>query len=683
MARFKKIFILFWIVFFFLTLNVLGTNEELITFQGISTTMPEVVSEEDYQEEILLEEDDDSFFIQRGSTKIDPTVGAKPDESISQLIARFATDTTVVGIDVSSHQAEIDWKAVADSGVKFAMLRCGFRGYGDTGTLVKDTYFDRNIENALANGIYVGVYFYSTALNEEEALQEAVLTYECIQNYKLKYPVCYDFEEFGIHRTANLSNEQMHKNAKLFLDYIKEKGYTVSLYGSAFPLRDTWKMGQMKDYDTWVAHYYVDKTSYEGSYQLWQYTDNATVPGISTRVDVDVDYAYWAGMKAANSLNPYIKNTGWNKIDSHWCYLTNDGILAIGWKYINGKWYYFNPNDGIMLEEGVSKIFDDYYFFNSSGAMIGGTRWYKDSDGKWYYISETGAAQKGWLKYKNVWYYLDPETAQMVTNSMIYSDGLVYWFDNNGVWTNLEDGWHLIEDGNQRNWYYFKKGCGLNNWQLIDNIWYYFDKGIMVKGWRKINNVWYFFNWSGEMCSNTVLTIDGKTYGFDENGAMISNLWVKTNDNNWYYFGESGAQEKKTGWQYIDGVWYYIEEDGTTAIHWKKIKGIWYYFDLEGKMLSKTFIVINGQPYYFESSGAIRENSWLYYESNWYYFKKEGAAARGGWMYINKKWYYFDDECKMFHGEELELGNKIYTFDSSGAWIGERYKEMNLGDLVN
>lgn len=214
-------------------------------------------------------------------------------ESISSIISKFEDGTAAVGIDVSSHQGEIDWEKVANSGVKYAIIRCGYRGLSE-GKIYEDKCFKKNIEGAINNGIYVGVYFFSTALNEEEAIEEANMTLDLIKGYDIKYFVAYDFETFEVdsNRTDNLDINQINKNGQAFLSKIKEKGYTASLYGSAYYLKEKWKMNDFSNYDVWVAHYYVNKPSYSG-HQIWQYSDNGQVSGISTAVDIDVDNTYF------------------------------------------------------------------------------------------------------------------------------------------------------------------------------------------------------------------------------------------------------------------------------------------------------------------------------------------------------------------------------------------------------
>ena len=215
-------------------------------------------------------------------------------ESINTYISKHENGESAIGIDVSSWQGDIDWNQVSKSGVKFAIIRCGYRGRTE-GKLFEDFCFKKNIEGAINNGIYVGVYFFSTALNEQEAIEEANVTLDLIRGYDIKYFVAYDFETFipDGDRTDNLSVEQINKNGRAFLNKIKENGYTPCMYGSSSYLKDKWKMNEFSDCSTWVAHYNTNKPSYTEKYDMWQCTSNAQVNGITGPVDVDVDYKYY------------------------------------------------------------------------------------------------------------------------------------------------------------------------------------------------------------------------------------------------------------------------------------------------------------------------------------------------------------------------------------------------------
>lgn len=200
------------------------------------------------------------------------------------------------GIDVSSHNGKIDWKRVAAAGVEFVMIRCGYRGYV-TGKIVQDARFEENIRGAAENGIAIGVYFYSTAITEAEARQEAAwvcqtLDEKAAEGIKILFPVAYDFEEFfnkEKSRAENLSRQQLTKNTIAFLNYVSSAGYNPMLYASKSSITDYWDFAAIKDYDFWLAHY-VQSTNYTGEYAMWQYTCRGKVDGIKNYTDLNVSY---------------------------------------------------------------------------------------------------------------------------------------------------------------------------------------------------------------------------------------------------------------------------------------------------------------------------------------------------------------------------------------------------------
>ncbi len=197
-----------------------------------------------------------------------------------------------VGIDVSTWQGVIDYEEVKRQGVEFVMIRVGLRNADNK--INEDEYFERNITRALAAGLHVGVYFYSTASNEIEALEEAKWVVERIKDYKITYPVVYDLENIGLFNTAGLSLEQVNKHAKMFLDYVKNSGYVGCLYSNGYDLRNRWDTNYLKDYLVWYAHY-TDEPSYEGNYVIWQYSNTGKVKGIYGNVDLDVAYFSYIG----------------------------------------------------------------------------------------------------------------------------------------------------------------------------------------------------------------------------------------------------------------------------------------------------------------------------------------------------------------------------------------------------
>jgi len=219
------------------------------------------------------------------------------------------TGTHSNGIDVSAHQGVINWQQVAASGVDFAIIRVGFRGQS-AGGIYEDAYFKRNVAGATANGIKVGIYFYSTAVNENEALEEAAWVVNKISTYRITYPVVYDFEDFGAYRCAGVGGAQATSNALTFLNFVKANGYEPMMYANKSDITSRMNRGSFPC-KFWLAHY-TSKSDYAGSYQMWQYTSKGSVPGISGRVDMDIAYFSYGATAAAKHTHVFseeVKNS--------------------------------------------------------------------------------------------------------------------------------------------------------------------------------------------------------------------------------------------------------------------------------------------------------------------------------------------------------------------------------------
>ena len=219
------------------------------------------------------------------------------------------TGTHSKGIDVSAHQGVINWQQVAASGVDFAIIRVGFRGQS-AGGIYEDAYFKRNVAGATANGIKVGIYFYSTAVNENEALEEAAWVVNKISTYRITYPVVYDFEDFGAYRCAGVGGAQATSNALTFLNFVKANGYEPMMYANKSDITTRMNRGSFPC-KFWLAHY-TTKSDYAGSYQMWQYTSKGSVPGISGRVDMDIAYFSYGATAAAKHTHVFseeVKNS--------------------------------------------------------------------------------------------------------------------------------------------------------------------------------------------------------------------------------------------------------------------------------------------------------------------------------------------------------------------------------------
>ncbi len=201
----------------------------------------------------------------------------------------FAAQTGRLGIDVSRWNQEIDWNAVKEAGVEFAIIRCGYRG-ASGGALILDSMFERNMEGAIEAGIPVGVYFFSQATSEVEAVEEASMVISLIEDYDVDYPVFLDSESAGgSGRADDLEPEERTEYHKAFLETIASAGYEAGIYASRNWIDGEIEMEQLSPYKTWLAEY-ADVPTYDDYFDMWQYTSRGTVDGIGTSVDLNVSY---------------------------------------------------------------------------------------------------------------------------------------------------------------------------------------------------------------------------------------------------------------------------------------------------------------------------------------------------------------------------------------------------------
>ena len=193
-----------------------------------------------------------------------------------------------LGVDVSYHQGEIDWAAVAADGIQFAMIRCGYRGYGN-GDLVTDSCYPGNVQRALDNGLDVGVYFFSQAITEEEAVEEAEYVLGLLEGYEINMPVVFDMEVLQEDARANdLTSSQRAQISKAFCDTIRAAGYTPMIYGNtAYYMSKVDFASLAGEYGIWLAQYY-DEPFFPYQFNMWQYTNDGTVDGIAGTVDINL-----------------------------------------------------------------------------------------------------------------------------------------------------------------------------------------------------------------------------------------------------------------------------------------------------------------------------------------------------------------------------------------------------------
>ena len=412
-------------------------------------------------------------------------------------------------------------------------------------------------------------------------------------------------------------------------------------------------------------------------------------------------------------------------------YYFSDGEAKGGWISRWGRWYYFDPDGGLM-QRGWLTLDDKTYYLSPKktdkyrdGEMVTGT---VEIDGNTYTFMENGALITGWRKVEDVWYYYG-EDGLPVTGWQEIKDKW-YFFDDDGVmqtgWlrevqevkneTNGEDnetkaqvdtyylheidgysvvGWREIED----DWYYFKSNRKMaTGWLRDKGKLYYLNptNGKMVTGWHLIDEKWYFFDESGSRKTGWV-SYGGRKYYLDGKGTMVHG-WKKI-AGKWYYFGwpdepESGAM--RTGWIKIDDRWYYMGTDGVMRHGRQEIDGKTYYFgwnqDLNSGAMRRGWVLEGDDWFYYgwednPNTGAMRFG-WIEAGKVWYYMHPSGVMAseeyvngywlnksgswtyphRGIWHGSDKRWWFGDDSGWYAAGATYKIDGEEYIFDEKG-WL--------------
>ena len=206
-------------------------------------------------------------------------------QSFDNLVKKYKTEDTKIGIDISRWQGDINFELVKDAGVEFVFIRVGSqKGVG--GEYYIDPKFEQNIKGFQKVGIPVGVYFYSYADSILAAKKEAKWVIEQIKPYKIELPVVFDWENWSFYQDFNKSFYNLSKIADTYLNVVETAGYQGMLYSSKYYLENVWfKL----NYPIWLAHY-TEYTNYQGEYMFWQLCSNGRVSGINGNVDVNVMY---------------------------------------------------------------------------------------------------------------------------------------------------------------------------------------------------------------------------------------------------------------------------------------------------------------------------------------------------------------------------------------------------------
>ncbi len=291
--------------------GILFAMSKLVDKEENTSEVVEVIDSEEEQLEETIDETE-AEDPQSESNTVDGETGAET-EITKILIAENAaeTDKITMGIDVSKFQGTIDWNAVAESGIDFAIVRVGYRTQ-TSGEIKEDTNARYNMQEATANGLKIGAYFFSTAVSEAEAKEEAQWVADYISQYQITYPVAYNCENFenSSNRQYEMTKTQRTDCAIAFLNEIYDQGYTPMFYASKNEMQDDlkWETSRIeKSFKVWVSQYpsapypETSASSYTGPHDMWQYTNNGTIAGISKPVDVNI--AYFGYEKDAEAQN--------------------------------------------------------------------------------------------------------------------------------------------------------------------------------------------------------------------------------------------------------------------------------------------------------------------------------------------------------------------------------------------
>ena len=228
------------------------------------------------------------YYFDKNGNKV---TGTQVIQGITYYFDKDGKMGSRIGIDVSKYQGNIDWKAVKNAGIEFAIIRVGYRGYG-TGVLVEDPYFRQNIRGATAAGIKVGVYVFSQAITTQEAVEEASMCIEAVKGHNLAYPIFFDTEYSTSNRTGRadgLSKSHRTTIAKAFCETVRNAGYKAGIYASKSWFYNQLDYSRISSYHIWVAHY-ASSTDFAYRYDIWQYTGSGTCAGIGGAVDMNIGY---------------------------------------------------------------------------------------------------------------------------------------------------------------------------------------------------------------------------------------------------------------------------------------------------------------------------------------------------------------------------------------------------------
>ena len=228
-----------------------------------------------------------SFTLQVKNKETSTTKPIDTKNYFKDIYQKYKKANTLIGIDISKWQGDIDFNKIKEEGVEFVMIKIG----GQTkkgGKIEVDPKFKQNITSALATNLKVGVYFYSHATNIKEARNQAKWVLKNISEYEITLPIAFDWENWSKYSTYHISIHSLNNIANTFFTTLEQKNYKTILYSSKYYLENIW---YEEEYSNWIAHYTLDDKN-KNRYDMWQLCSDGVIEGIEEKVDIDILYKH-------------------------------------------------------------------------------------------------------------------------------------------------------------------------------------------------------------------------------------------------------------------------------------------------------------------------------------------------------------------------------------------------------
>ena len=563
----------------------------------------------------------------------------------------------VMGIDVSYHNKNINWKKVKASGVEYALIRVGYRGYaGGTIASTGDSKFKTYIEGAKAAGLKVGVYFFSQAINVQEAEEEAVWTLNRIKGYQLDLPVVIDYEYAGnadkngnsLERlnNANLSKAQKTACVDAFCKKVKAAGYQAMVYSSSSWLEKDMDTDTLsKNYGIWMARYntysYVDSEKgrfYDGTLNIWQCSRSAKIDGIETCVDLD----YWYKPGGTDVVKD--PKTG------KWYYTVN-GVIdesytgvaknSNGWWRIENGWVNFNFEGIAENENGTWYLKNGKVDFTYTG--------FSHDDTNWWYVEI-----KGTVNGQNGWWH--------VVNSKVTKDTTV---------AKNKNGWWYIHNG-MVDFGYYGFASNSNGWWYLEGGKVTFKKNDVIKGTAGGVNAWWHVV-DSRVTLDTTVAKNSNGWWYIHNGMVdFTHDGVEKNSNGWWKitngkvdFGYYGFASNSNGWWYLEGGKVTFKKNDVIKTTIDGVNGWWHV--VGSKVTKDTTVAKNSNGWWYIHNGLVdfthngvekNSNGWWKITNGKVDFSYKGIAQNSnGW------WYLEGGKVKFGYNGKLVVDGKTYTIN--------------------